>query len=146
MPMTCHWSGEPSGLRVGWKGLFAKRTQGLCCFTLLHRDRCVAVAGKVTAAGRFSCLRRAVALMSGAAGADVHGAPLSRLVEGTLGAASRLAVRARCSSSAQKKLPIVNSNTLLSSYGSGASGKPHSKRSGPSGENQRMPKPVLVRR
>src|SRR5688572_16358177 len=37
----------------------------------------------------------------------------------------------------QKKLPIVNSNTLGSSYGNGANGKPHSKRSGPSGENQR---------
>ena len=45
----------------------------------------------------------------------------------------------------QKKLPIVNSKSLWFSYGSGASGKPHSKRSGPSGENQRMPKPVDVR-
>ena len=42
-------------------------------------------------------------------------------------------------------MPIVNSKTYFSSYGSGCNGKPHSKRSGPSGENHRMPKPVLVR-
>ena len=40
---------------------------------------------------------------------------------------------------------MVNSNTLDSSYGSGLNGKPHSKRSGPSGENQRKPKPHDVR-
>ena len=37
---------------------------------------------------------------------------------------------------------MVNSKTLVSSYGSGLNGKPHSKRSGPSGENQRMPEAV----
>ncbi len=46
----------------------------------------------------------------------------------------------------QKKLPMVNSKSLWFSNGSGASGKPHSNRSGPSGENQRIPKPVEVRR
>jgi putative iron-dependent peroxidase len=46
---------------------------------------------------------------------------------------------------AQKKFPIVNSNTFVSSKGRGLKGKPHSKRSGPSGENQRMPNPYDVR-
>ena len=59
-------------------------------------------------------------------------------------------VRAACWSSCtgrhQKKLPMVNSKSQWFSYGSGISGKPHSNRSGPSGENHRMPKPVEVRR
>src|SRR5579859_5169976 len=45
----------------------------------------------------------------------------------------------------QKKLPIVNSKSIGFSYDSFESGKPHSKRRGPSGENQRTPKPVEVR-
>ena len=46
----------------------------------------------------------------------------------------------------QKLFPMVNSNTDESSSARGASGKPHSKRSGPTGEFQRKPKPRLVRR
>jgi hypothetical protein len=41
---------------------------------------------------------------------------------------------------------MVNSKSLWFSKGRGASGKPHSKRRGPRGENHRMPKPVEVRR
>ena len=41
---------------------------------------------------------------------------------------------------------MVNSKTLVSSKGSGLKGKPHSKRSGPSGENHRIPAPYEVRR
>ena len=57
-----------------------------------------------------------------------------------------LKIRARCKSldaayPAQKKFPIVNSNTFDSSYGKGRNGKPHSNLSGPKGENQRIPKP-----
>src|SRR5512140_2211612 len=46
----------------------------------------------------------------------------------------------------QKKLPMVISKTIESSPGRRPSGMPHSKRSGPIGENQRKPKPTDVRR
>src|SRR5213078_2288614 len=45
-----------------------------------------------------------------------------------------------------RKFPIVNSNTSGSSLGWASSGIPHSKRSGPIGENHRKPKPTDLRR
>src|SRR5690242_12487817 len=45
----------------------------------------------------------------------------------------------------QSSLPIVNSKMYGSSPGNGLYGKPHSKRRGPIGENQRKPKPQLAR-
>src|SRR5207302_3573620 len=46
----------------------------------------------------------------------------------------------------QKKFPMVNSKTMLSSPTCLLSGMPHSNRNGPMGENQRKPKPTEVRR
>src|SRR4051812_17789409 len=45
----------------------------------------------------------------------------------------------------QKKFPIVNSKTIGCSPGRVLNGMPHSKRSGPIGENQRNPNPQLWR-